>query len=430
MSASPLDKALKTLYGLTTMGIKLGLDNTSRLLDHFGNPQLAIPTVHIAGTNGKGSTAAFTESILRASGKKVGLFTSPHLLKFNERIQINRCPISDSELVTLISKVQKAVDRLNVPVTFFEFCTVMAFLHFHENQTDWNVIEVGMGGRLDATNLCKVEASIITSIGMDHTQYLGNSLEQIAYEKACIIKDFGTVFAHVEDKGALNVVKHVARDRSAKVKLLGKDYQAEFKAVSSGGQTMDFSFGKFHMKAVEVPLIGRHQLLNAGLALAACHKLKGIKTNSTVFQKGLESTRWEGRMEVISRKPTLVLDSAHNPDGVRSLTQTLREYFSFERCFLVLGLMEDKAVDEMLELFSQFGDRFILVKPNQERAWDPKQLAKQMSVFNKPMDVIPDLSCALETVKKAANSNDLICITGSIFTVAEAKQFLANDLAG
>jgi len=430
MSASPLDKALKTLYGLTTMGIKLGLDNTSRLLDHFGNPQLAIPTVHIAGTNGKGSTAAFTESILRASGKKVGLFTSPHLLKFNERIQINRCPISDSELVTLISKVQKAVDRLNVPVTFFEFCTVMAFLHFHENQTDWNVIEVGMGGRLDATNLCKVEASIITSIGMDHTQYLGNSLEQIAYEKACIIKDFGTVFAHIEDKGALNVVKHVARDRSAKVKLLGKDYQAEFKAVSSGGQTMDFSFGKFHMKAVEVPLIGRHQLLNAGLALAACHKLKGIKTNSTVFQKGLESTRWEGRMEVISRNPTLVLDSAHNPDGVRSLTQTLREYFSFERCFLVLGLMEDKAVDEMLKLFSQFGDRFILVKPNQERAWDPKQLAKQMSVFNKPMDVIPDLSCALETVKKAANSNDLICITGSIFTVAEAKQFLANDLAG
>ena len=124
------------------------------------------------------------------------------------------------------------------------------------------------------------------------------------------------------------------------------------------------------------------------------------------------------------------MDSAHNPDGVRSLTQTLREYFSFERCFLVLGLMEDKAVDEMLELFSQFGDRFILVKPNQERAWDPKQLAKQMSVFNKPMDVIPDLSCALETVKKAANFNDLICITGSIFTVAEAKQFLANDLAG
>jgi len=426
MSTSSLDNALKKLYGLSTMGIKLGLDNTSRLLDHFDNTQLAIPTVHIAGTNGKGSTAAFTESILRASGKKVGLYTSPHLLKFNERIQVNRSPVSDSDLVKLILKVQKAVDRLNIPVTFFEFTTVMAFLHFYESQADWNVIEVGMGGRLDSTNLCKVEASIITSIGLDHTQYLGNSLEQIAYEKACIIKDFGTVFAHIEDKGALNVVKHVARDRSAKLKLLGKDFKVEFNAVTPEGQTIDFSFGKYQMKAVEIPLLGRHQLANAELALAACHKLKGIKPNSAVFQKGLESTRWEGRMEVISRNPTLVLDSAHNPDGVRSLTQTLQEYFSFERCLLVLGLMKDKECDEMLKLFSQIGDRFILVKPNQDRAQDPNDLAKKLSECQKPVEVIPDLKFALEKAEKLSTPNDLICITGSIFTVAEAKQIFCK----
>lgn len=430
MSASVLDKALKTLYGLTTMGIKLGLDNTSRLLDHFGNPQLTTPTVHIAGTNGKGSTAAFTEAILRASGEKVGLYTSPHLLKFNERIQINRTPISDSELIELIFKVQKAVDRLNIPVTFFEFSTVMAFLHFYENKTDWNVIEVGMGGRLDSTNLCKVEASVITSIGMDHTQYLGNDLEKIAYEKACIIKDFGMVFAHIEDKGALSVVKHVARDRSAKLKLLGKDFKAEFNSITPGGQTFDFSFGKYQMKEVEIPILGRHQVLNAGLALAVCHNLRGVKRNSSVFQKGLESTRWEGRMEVISRNPTLVLDSAHNPDGVRSLTQTLREYFSFERCLLVIGMMEDKAIDEMLKIFSQIGDQFILVKPGQERAQDPKDLAKRLSVFHKPIEIIPDISYALETAQNSSNPDDLICITGSIFTVSEAKQYLANDPVG
>ena len=412
------------------MGIKLGLDNTSRLLDHFGNPQLAIPAVHIAGTNGKGSTAAFTESILRASGKKVGLYTSPHLLKFNERIQIDRSPISDAELTELIGKVQKAVDRLNIPVTFFEFSTVMAFLHFYESKTDWNVIEVGMGGRLDSTNLCKVEASVITSIGMDHTQYLGRTIERIAYEKACIIKDFGTVFAHIEDKGALGVVKQVARDRSARLKLLGKDFKAEFKAVTARGQTFDFSFGKYQMQAVEVPLIGRHQVVNAGLALAVCHKLKGVKKNSSVFQKGVETTRWEGRMEVISRNPAVVLDCAHNPDGVRSLTQTLREYFSFERLVLVLGMMEDKAVDEMLNIFSTIGDRFILVKPNQERALNPEELAKRLSVFDKPVDIIPDIPDALETAEKISNSNDLICITGSIFTVSEAKQLLANDPVG
>jgi dihydrofolate synthase/folylpolyglutamate synthase len=430
MSASSLENALKKLYGLTTMGIKLGLDNTSRLLDHFGNPQLAIPTVHIAGTNGKGSTAAFTESILRASGKKVGLYTSPHLLKFNERIQINRSPISDSELAETILKVEKAVDRLNIPVTFFEFTTVMAFLHFYENQTDWNVIEVGMGGRLDSTNLCKVEASIITSIGLDHTQYLGKSLEQIAYEKACIIKDFGTVFADIEDKSARNVVRQVARDRSAKLKLLGKDFKAEFNAVTPEGQTIDFSFGKYQMKAIEVPLVGRHQVANAGLALAACHKLKGVKPDSAVLQKGLESTRWEGRVEVVSRNPTLVLDSAHNPDGVRSLTQTLQEYFSFERCLLVLGMMKDKECDEMLKIFSQIGDRFILVKPSQERAQDPDDLAKKLSKCQKPIEVIPDLKSALEKAEKTSTPNDLICITGSIFTVSEAKQFFANDLVG
>ena len=429
MNAPILEKALEDLYDLTTRGIKLGLDNTSRLLDHFGNPQLAIPTVHIAGTNGKGSTAAFTESILRACGKKVGLYTSPHLFSFNERIQINRSPISDSELTELIFRVKEAVERLKIPVTFFEFSTVMAFLHFFEQKTDWNVIEVGMGGRLDATNLCKVDASIITSIGMDHTQYLGRNLERIAYEKACIIKDFGTVFAHIEDKAALGVVKHVARDRSAKLKLSGKDFKAEFKAVTPRGQTIDFSFGDFHMKEVEVPLIGRHQVANAGLALAACLKLKSkdLPIKPPVLQKGLESTRWQGRMEVVSRNPTVVMDSAHNPDGVRSLTQTLREYFKFERCLLVIGMMEDKAIDEMLKLFSCVGDHFFLVKPNQPRAVDPKHLAKRLSVVQKPVDIIPDIPYALETVKKSSNPEDLICITGSIYTVSEAKQYLAND---
>ena len=429
MSTSILKKALEDLYDLNTRGIKLGLDNTRRLLNHFGNPQLKIPTIHIAGTNGKGSTAAFTESILRTSGKKVGLYTSPHLLNFNERIQINRSPINDSELLELIIKVREAANRLDIPVTFFEFSTVMAFLHFFENKTDWNVIEVGMGGRLDATNLCNVDVSIITSIGMDHVQYLGENLEQIAYEKACIIKDFGTVFAHIEDEAALHVVKNVARERSAKLRLLGKDFKTEFNALTERGQTIDFSYGDFHLKAVEIPLIGRHQVSNAGLALAACLELrsKGVIAEPPVLQKGLKSTKWEGRIEIISRNPTIVMDSAHNPDGVKNLIQTLRENFSFERCLLVIGLMQDKAVDEMLELFSQIGDHFFLVKPNQPRAMDPKNMLKWMPGTQKPIDFIPDIPYALEKAKQISNPEDLICIAGSIFTVAEAKQFLAND---
>jgi len=205
MNPTALQRALSYLYDLNPGAIKLGLENTRRLLDYLGNPHLKVPAIHIAGTNGKGSTAAFIESILRVSGIRVGLYTSPHLLHFRERIQVNRSPIPEPELTEMIFRVKRAVEDMKLPITFFEFGTVMAFLYFFEQKTEWNVIEVGMGGRLDSTNLCQAEISIITSIGLDHTQYLGPTLKQIAYEKACIINNFGTVFAHIEDEEAFGV---------------------------------------------------------------------------------------------------------------------------------------------------------------------------------------------------------------------------------
>lgn len=426
-SSAPLQKALDYLYGLNPGAIKLGLENTRRLLDYFGNPHLKVPTVHIAGTNGKGSTSAFVESILRSSGLKVGLYTSPHLLHFQERIQIDRIPIAETELTELIFRVKRAVQELKLPITFFEFATVMAFLYFFEKKSEWNVIEVGLGGRLDATNLCQAKVSVITSIGLDHTQYLGDTLKQIAYEKACIINDFGTVIAHVEDEAAFDVVKNVALERSASIKRLGKDFNVELKTTSAGSQTIDFALGDIHLEDVVVPLLGRHQATNAGLALAACLELRSQGTPMNALRKGLESTRWEGRLEVISRHPTIVLDCAHNPDGVIKLTQTLREYFQFQRCILVLGMMEDKPIDKMLDIFSKMADHIILVKPNQKRSIDPKQLKNRLQGGQKQIDIIYDIPYALQTAKKSAGHNDLICITGSIFTVSEAKQFLTND---
>lgn len=426
MNTPDLQKALSYLYDLNPGSIKLGLENTRRLLDYFENPHLKVPAIHIAGTNGKGSTAAFIESILRVSGIKVGLYTSPHLLHFQERIQVNRSPIPEPELIEIIFRVKRAVEDLKLPITFFEFSTVMAFLYFFEQETEWNVIEVGMGGRLDSTNLCQAKISIITSIGLDHTQYLGKTLKQIAYEKACIINNFGTVFAHIEDEEAFGVVKNVATGKSAQIKRSGIDFKAELKTISPGSHTIDFSLGDFHLEDVEVPLMGRHQVTNAGLALAACLELrsKGIPINAPTLRKGLESTRWEGRMEVISRHPTIVMDCAHNPDGVIKLTQTLREYFSYQRCFLILGMMEDKPIDEMLKIFSKIADRIILVKPNQKRAVDPKQLKIRLQGSQKQIDIIKSIPYALQTAKNSAKPDDLICITGSIFTVSEAKQFL------
>ena len=225
MSETKYQEAINYLYSLTQSGIKLGLQNTARLLQHFGNPQLETRTIHIGGTNGKGSTAAITESIIRASGYKTGLYTSPHLLDFRERVQIDRKMIEKQQTVDLVKRIQSAVKQLNIPITFFEFGTILAFLYFKEQNTDINIIEVGLGGRLDATNLCHAEISIITSISRDHTQYLGEDLKQIAFEKASIIKESGTVFADIPDEELFEVVNNLSKKCSANLYRSGVDFQ-------------------------------------------------------------------------------------------------------------------------------------------------------------------------------------------------------------
>ena len=243
MNESNYQEAINYLYSLTQSGIKLGLKNTARLLQHFGNPQLKTRTIHISGTNGKGSTAAITESILRNSGYKVGLYTSPHLLDFRERIQINRMMIEKQQTVELITRVKSAVEKLDIPVTFFEFGTILAFLYFYEENTDINIIEVGLGGRLDATNLCHAEISIITSISRDHTQYLGEDLKQIAFEKASIIKESGTVFAHIPNEELFEVVNNLSKKCFADLYRLGVDFLIDVKPGEKGNSNFNFKWG-------------------------------------------------------------------------------------------------------------------------------------------------------------------------------------------
>ena len=273
MNDSKYQEALDYLYSLTHSGIKLGLQNTSRLLQYFDNPQLSIRTIHIAGTNGKGSTAAITESILRAAGLKTGLYTSPHLLDFRERIQTNRNLIEKQDITRLTQKIKHAVEELQIPVTFFEFGTVLAFLYFREQNVDVNILEVGLGGRLDATNLCEAEVSIITSISRDHMEYLGDDLKQIAFEKASIIKPSGTVFADIPDNEIFNVVNSLAQSRDATVYRLNSEFKVAQIESKKGLQTFDFSGKQEEFTGLELPLIGRFQAKNAGLAIAACLKL-------------------------------------------------------------------------------------------------------------------------------------------------------------
>jgi dihydrofolate synthase / folylpolyglutamate synthase len=426
MNDSRYQEALDYLYSLTHSGIKLGLQNTSRLLQYFDNPQLSIRTIHIAGTNGKGSTAAISESILRAAGYKTGLYTSPHLLDFRERIQINRNLIEKQDITRLIQTIKNAVEKLEIPVTFFELGTVLAFLYFKEQNVDVNILEVGLGGRLDATNLCKAEVSIITSISHDHMEYLGDDLKQIAFEKASIIKPSGTVFAHIPDNEIFNVVNSLAQSRDAAVYRLNREFKVGKIDSEKGLQTFDFSGEKREFTGLELPLMGQFQAKNAGLAVAAC--LKFFRNlNEVDMRKGLRTVQWEGRLEVVSDNPTVILDSAHNEASVRNMTSELRKSIKFSRCLVILGLMKDKEIDKIIENLSLFGDRFYLVQVNPPRGADPEKLKEKFKKYKKPVQVSKSVSSALQTIKGFSSPNDLVCITGSIFTVAEAKKYFQYE---
>jgi len=423
-------ESLDYLYGLIPKGIKFGLNNISAVLSELGNPQLNTQSIQIAGTNGKGSTAAFCESILRNAGYRVGLYTSPHLVHFCERIQINRALMAENEMIKTISRVKKAVEALDIPITFFEFGTAMAFLHFSEQNTDINIIEVGMGGRLDATSLCKGDISIITSISKDHTSYLGEELGKIAFEKASILKEGGTVFAVKGVEEVNQVIKGIADQKSAELNFLGDHFWVEGTSNKTFLQFIKYSNKKLCLENLELSLIGDFQAKNAALAISAClyytNKI-GKDLSEESIRKGLKSTSWSGRMEIVSSRPTMILDAAHNPAAVKEMADSIKKLFSYSRAIVIIGIMKDKPSGEILRILSSFADHFILVRPNQERSEDPERLKHITSMHKVSCEVIESVPNAIKKVKKILRSDDLACITGSIFTVGEAKKYFKNE---
>lgn len=420
-------ESLDYLYRLARLGIKLGLDNTQRLLDYFGNPQLKIPTVHIAGTNGKGSTAAFVESILRASGHRVGLYTSPHLLDFRERIQVDRGLIEPEELIHWVDTLQQAAAVLKCSPTFFEFGTVMALLHFEHRKTDWNVIEVGMGGRLDSTNLCRGRACIITPISRDHESSLGTRLSGIAQEKAAIIKHPCTVVCGSDVPEVMQVVADQSRSHHASLLQFGRDFHVAIQSHTPEGQVFDFNGPEIWYKGLEISLAGRHQSLNAGLAVAACTALADSSVTETTLREGLKSAVWPGRLEICGTRPYLILDGAHNSDSFEKLTATLAELFPRQKKIWVFGIMKDKPLTEIIDIISEHVDHMILTQPNNERSAPLDRVRDALAAIPSAVDVVGDIPSALEHAAQIAQPEDLIVVTGSLFTVAEAKQVIGNQ---
>jgi dihydrofolate synthase/folylpolyglutamate synthase len=411
------------MYALRRFGIKLGLDTIGRILSGLGDPQEHFNAIHIAGTNGKGSVAATLASILNACGLRTGLYTSPHLVRFNERIVVDRQPISDENVLSAYRTV-KAAAKVDREPTFFEFATAMAFHEFKCRKVEWAVVETGMGGRLDATNIIHPALSIITNVSVEHREYLGRRISQIAGEKAGIIKTGVPVVTAVRQKTAIAVVESVAAENSAPLFRLGRD----FKMRRSAADTATYSGLNFRWRGLKTALRGGHQLENTALALAACDVLSPVigVIESECLQRGLAETRWPGRLEQVLDRPLTLLDGAHNLIAARTLGRYLKTGLAGRAITLVVGILDDKPYREILSALVPHCRRVILTRPQIDRALPPEKLIPATSELTADWRVIPDVAAAVSHAINSSKPDDVVCIAGSLYVVGEAKAALEN----
>lgn len=406
----------KYLESLNINKMRFGLKAIKALLLNLGDPQKSYQTIIIAGTNGKGSTAAMTASILQSAGYRVGLYTSPHLVDVRERIVVNGRKISHKDFNRLIEQVRRHVTH---PVTYFEFLTAVAFLYFQNQKIDVAVLEVGLGGRLDATNVCKPLVSVITNIDYDHTAYLGDTLESIAREKAGIIKRNGVCVTAAKQKIVLKVFEDICLHRHAKLYCFGRDIKIKKHKAELAYQGVRRS-----LKNVTIPLRGEHQLSNCALALATielCER-KGIHVEDKAIYQGLANTHWEARLEVLQEKPLFILDGAHNPAGIDALCRSLKRDFSFRRLILLFGALADKEYRRMLAKIVPLTSKIILTPINTSRAVPVNDLRKSVNQMGYVAMTTGNVQQAIEHALAMAGKQDLICATGSFYLAGEIKQ--------
>lgn len=383
------NQAVSWILSLERFGIKLGLERINKLLDKLGNPQNELKAIHVAGTNGKGSVCAMLESVLMEAGYKVGKYTSPHLIKFNERITVNSEEIENNELAKLIQKIKP----LHTNETFFEVTTAMAFLYFKEKNVDFAVIEVGLGGRLDATSvISRPLVSVITNVDLEHTEHLGRTVEEIAKEKAAIIKNKGIVVTGAEGE-ALAAIEKFSKEKKAKL-LNARPTDAK------------------------LSLQGDFQKINAGIAIKTIKALKNhnVFIPKNVILEGLLKAEWPGRFQI---EGNLIYDCAHNPSGIAVLVNELvklKQKTNYKNLILVIGIMKDKDIKTMAKEIKDIADKAIITKPKLERSAEPKEIAR----FFDDYEIIENVKQAVKYAKSVAKKDDLVVVTGSIFLVGEA----------
>jgi dihydrofolate synthase / folylpolyglutamate synthase len=406
--------------------MKFGLGAIRDLLDRTGTPQRSFPSVHVAGTNGKGSSVAMLEAVFRASGYRTGCYTSPHLMDMRERIRVSGRNIPASAVTGWMDRHLPDAEKAGASV--FEMLTAMAFSHFRDSAVDVAVVETGLGGRLDATNTVEPVLTAITEIGKDHTELLGESLERITDEKAGILKPGVPCVAGSGQRRVRGWLASRAAAVPCPIVFSRDAVRIRNLTCTDGFSEFDARTERSEYRRLRLALPGRHQVDNAALVIAAVDALRNagwIIPDRAVFS-GLRNVVWRGRLEVLRRNPTVLLDSAHNPAGVRSLARALRTLFRYERLILVFGVLADKNYKGMLKTLAPAADRIILTRPLSERAMDPAVLAGLPGLRGKPVTVIPDIGKAWETALRSARSGDLVCGTGSIYFVGEVMKHPAK----
>jgi dihydrofolate synthase / folylpolyglutamate synthase len=413
-----IKSALNKLFSLHQFGIKLGLENITDLLDQIGNPHKDLKSFHIAGSNGKGSTASFIASIMQEAGYKVGLYTSPHFVKFNERIRINGRMIDDGYIAKFVSELEESIDKNQL--TFFEVTTALAFKYFNEQKVDYTVIETGLGGRLDATNVINPIASVITSISLEHVQYLGNTIEKIAYEKGGIIKPNTFVFTGAMPEEAEKVIRKKSDELNCR-------YFGINSFIKNENDRVLVLLNKKEYSVYSTPLRGAHQLYNSALAVKVINKCLGID-NGIIISRGISNVKInsgiEGRYEVVNTSPRIIFDSAHNPEGVQSfVNEFAKEYETYKERILIFGAMKDKNVREMLKSIHFYFHKIFITEIKTERSAKFEELEEISDSLNIKVNRLVDMDSFIKEFKRIGQGNCLI-VLGSIYLLGEIKSEL------
>lgn len=428
-------EAINYIHGSLKFGVNLGLERVERLLEILGNPHKKIKCIHVAGTNGKGSTVAMISQVLIEAGYKVGMYTSPYIENFEERIQINNKNIPKEDLCTIIEKVKNAVDQIKDEEienpTEFEIITVAAFLYFYMNKIDYAVIEVGLGGRFDATNAIEPILTVITSISYDHMNVLGNTLGKIAYEKAGIIKEGIPLILYPQKKEAHDVIIEIAKEKKSEITDVGK---AKVQFIENLVEDNKY-FQRVHIDTlkeqydIKLALLGKHQLINAATAVMAIQNLqqRGVLIQKKHILKGLSKVVWKGRIQVIKNEPLVVLDGAHNIDGISRLKESIKIHFKYNRLILILGILADKEVEKMVKIIAEDAFKVITVSPHNDRAENAEALCDIVKNYNNKSEAEMDYKRAFEKAASYYRKGDMILICGSLYMIGDMIRIIKNE---